>query len=409
MKEFKFHWAWVILGVCFVDLFVNYSIRLGFGVILPEMIRELNLTRTQGGNIFNAYLAIYMILTPFVGNLTDRYGARRIIASFGALLGGGALLMGTAESFTSACLYYAMVGAGASAMWTPVLVLVQRWFAPRKRGLALGILSTGYGLGFATMGWIFPKIVEGYSWREAWYLLGGGALAMIAINAFLLRSSPEDRGLAPWPEKEEVLPTAPPSQDSLSRVKEVFSSSQFWLIGCSYLLAACALYMVTTYMVDYAHNELGLSLERASLLATVHGLSQVAGVLIVPPLSDKFGRRRTLMASNLLISMAIVGIATSGSSIPALYGSVALLGSLYGSTWPLYGACGGDYFRKEAMGTAIGAWTPFYGCGAIMAHLIAGTLRDKLGSFETAFFLAVGSAIFSSCLLWVAGEPKTQR
>jgi MFS family permease len=409
MKEFRFHWAWVILGVCFVDLFVNYSIRLGFGVILPEMIKELNLTRTQGGNIFNSYLAIYMILTPFVGNLTDRYGARRIIASFGALLGGGAVLMGTAESFTAACLYYAMVGAGASAMWTPVLVLVQRWFAPRKRGLALGILSTGYGLGFATMGWIFPKIVEGYSWREAWYLLGGGALAMISVNALLLRSSPEDRGLVPWPGKGDVLPSAPPSRDGSSRVREVFANSQFWLIGSSYFLAACALYMVTTYMVDYAHNELGLSLEKASFLATVHGLSQAAGVLIVPPLSDKFGRRKTLMASNILISVAILGIAASGSSIPALYGSVALLGSLYGSTWPLYGACGGDYFRKETMGTAIGGWTPFYGSGAIVAHLVAGTLRDNLGSFETAFFLAVGSAIFSSFLLWVAGEPKTRK
>jgi len=41
------HWAWVILAVCFVDLFVNYSIRLGFGVVLPEMIRSLGLNRTQ--------------------------------------------------------------------------------------------------------------------------------------------------------------------------------------------------------------------------------------------------------------------------------------------------------------------------------------------------------------------------
>jgi len=44
-----------------------------------------------------------------------------------------------------------------------------------------------------------------------------------------------------------------------------------------------------------------------------------------------------------------------------------------------------------------------------VAHLVAGTLRDNLGSFETAFFLAVGSAIFSSFLLWVAGEPKARK
>lgn len=409
MRELRFHWAWVVLGVCFVDLFVNYSIRLGFGVILPEMIKELNLSRTQAGNIFNAYLAVYVILTPFVGNLTDRYGARRIIASFGALLGAGGVLMGTCSSFASASLYFAMVGAGASAMWTPVLVLIQRWFSHQKRGLALGVLSTGYGLGFATMGWLFPRIVELYSWRAAWYLLGGAALAMISVNASLLRSSPEEKGLSPWPEK-----VSPPQATSAtpgngpSRAREVFFRPQFWLIGSSYFLAACALYMVTTYMVDYARNEIGLNLERASFLATVHGLSQVVGVLTIPPLSDKLGRRKTLMGSNVLVAMAILGIALSEGSILALYGSVALLGSLYGSTWPLYGACGGDYFRKEAMGTAIGAWTPFYGSGAIVAHLVAGTLRDATGSFEIAFFLAIGSAIFSACLMWLTGEPRAR-
>ena len=35
------HWAWVILAICFINLFINYSIRLGYGVVLPEMIRDL--------------------------------------------------------------------------------------------------------------------------------------------------------------------------------------------------------------------------------------------------------------------------------------------------------------------------------------------------------------------------------
>jgi hypothetical protein len=39
-RKNTFHWALIVLLVCFVDLFVNYSIRLGCGVILPEMIRD---------------------------------------------------------------------------------------------------------------------------------------------------------------------------------------------------------------------------------------------------------------------------------------------------------------------------------------------------------------------------------
>ncbi len=50
----RLHWAWVILGIGFLDLFVNYSVRLGYGVVLPEMIRTLGFGRAAGGSIFNA-------------------------------------------------------------------------------------------------------------------------------------------------------------------------------------------------------------------------------------------------------------------------------------------------------------------------------------------------------------------
>ena len=54
-KKAAFHWAWIILGTCFVNLFINYSVRLGYGVVLPEMIKDLGFSRTAGGTIFNAY------------------------------------------------------------------------------------------------------------------------------------------------------------------------------------------------------------------------------------------------------------------------------------------------------------------------------------------------------------------
>ena len=122
------HWAWVVLAVCFVNLFVNYSVRLGYGVVLPEMIRELNFSRTAGGSIYNAYLFVYIALTPLTGLLTDRIGARPVIAVCSLILGVGVVLMGTVQGVGSACLFYAIVGLGATGMWTPVITVVQRWF-----------------------------------------------------------------------------------------------------------------------------------------------------------------------------------------------------------------------------------------------------------------------------------------
>jgi MFS family permease len=180
----RWHLCWVILGVCFLDLFINYSVRLGYGVVLPEMIRELGFTRADGGSIYNAYLLTYITVTPLTGYLTDRFGARRVISVCLALLGSGVFLLGTAHQLWSACLFFGLTGLGASGLWVPIITMVQRWFSYRRKGLALGILSTGYGLGFALMGAAFPWVVSHYSWRHAWYIFGMMALVLVAPNAF---------------------------------------------------------------------------------------------------------------------------------------------------------------------------------------------------------------------------------
>ena len=407
----RLHWAWISLAVCFVNVFVNYSIRLGFGVVLPEMIRDLGLNRTQGGTIFNVYLAVYICLTPLAGNLTDRFGARRVITLFGILLGAGALLMGRADSLVAACLAFGLAGAGASAMWTPVVTAVQRWFGSRWRGKALGILSTGYGFGFAATGWLFPLLVGSFSWRVCWYALGLWVFVMILVNGFLLRSQPEDLHLSPWREGSNAIEGGLRSDATPrgGRYREVFHLDRFWLIGISFCLASLPLYCVTTFIVDYANVELGWSYDRASFLATVHGLSQVLGVLTIPVLSDRIGRRLTIIGTNALIAVSIFGILAAGRSLLGLYVSTAFFGIFYGATWPMYAACGGDYFRKEVMGTVIGAWTPLYGLGAISAHFLGGRIRDVTGSFQLAFYLSIVFALGASFLIFKVKPPRGTR
>ena len=404
-RKIPFHWAWIILATCFVNLFINYSVRLGYGVVLPEMIRTLGFSRASGGSIYNAYLIPYIALTPLTGYLTDRLGARPVITICSLILGIGVLLMGTITTLWTACLFYAVVGLGATGMWTPVITVVQRWFSPNRRGLALGILSTGYGLGFATMGAAFPWIVHHYSWRYAWYFLGAGALVMVLINGLLLRSDPENSGYLPWGHKDE------PSGISRADVKThtqggslsiVFKNSRFWLIGLSYSAISYSLYGITTFMVDYATYQIGLSLEKASLLATVHGASQIVGVLTILPLSDYLGRKKTLIISNSCITACLIGILLTGNSWGVLYVLVGILATFYGATWPMYGACAGDYFPKDMMGTVIGAWTPLYGAGAILVHWVTGILRDTTGVYDHAFIINAAMAaagLFLMCLV----------
>ncbi|MFW6146833.1 MAG: MFS transporter [Thermodesulfobacteriota bacterium] len=389
------HWAWIILATCFVNLFINYSVRLGYGVVLPEMIRHLEFGRAAGGSIYNAYLLAYIILTPVSGYLTDTLGARRVITVCSLILGLGVVFMGTIGSLWEACLFYAIVGVGATGMWAPVLSVVQRWFAPHRRGLALGILSTGYGLGFASMGAAFPWIVAHYTWRYAWYLLGAGALIMSGVNALLLRSNPESSGYAPWGERNPLLQSREKLGGPLPHGRSlclVLKHPTFWLIGLSYFSIAYSLYGITTFMVDYAAYQIGLPLIKASLLATVHGIGQIIGVLTILPASDFLGRKRALIISNSFVTGCLIGILFTGSSWQVLFILVGIMALFYGATFPLYGACAGDYFPRELIGTVIGAWTPLYGGGAILAHWVTGILRDTTGIYDHAFLINSGMA-----------------
>jgi sugar phosphate permease len=410
VKKIGFHWAWVVLAVCFVDLFINYSARLGFGVVLPEMIGHLGFTRTEGGSIYNAYLFTYIAVTPVTGFLTDRLGARAVITSCALLLGLGLVAMGMASSLSGACLAYALTGLGATGMWTPVITVVQRWFVPRRRGLALGILSTGYGLGFAAMGAVFPWLVRNYSWRYSWYFLGAAALVMVLGNGLFLRSSPESSGMRPWGEREADLAGGGPKAPNAGFGQlSILRSRVFWMIGASYAAISYSLYGITTFMVDYAHHQLGFPLEKAGLLATVHGACQVVGVLTILPLSDTLGRRRTIILSNAFIAMALAGILVSGTSWTALMVLVGFMAVFYGVTFPIYGACAGDFFPREVMGTVIGAWVPFYGIGGIVVHWISGILRDTTGRYDHAFLILVLTAVLGAVLMYLVKEKTAHQ
>jgi MFS family permease len=404
MKQ-KIHWAWVILAVCFLNAFVSYGIRLGYGVVIPEMIQSIGITRTQAGTIFNTYILAYITFSPIAGNLTDRFGARRIMTIFAVVLSIGTILMGTTNQFLTAAIFFAIVGIGAAAMWNPPLTVLQYWFTEGHRGMVAGVLGAGSGLGFALAGWLFPVIVETQSWRWCWYGFGILAMLLIPLNAVLLRSKPEEVQALPWGDQPQSKEDYPKEIDIKPSFSTFLQSKVFWKIGLSLCLISFALYLVTTFLFDYINLELGFTFAIASSFATYHGLAEVVGVLSISSFSDRIGRSRALFGSNLISSLSIAGILIAGQNRELLILSVVILGAFYGAIWSLYGACSGDHFDKRIVGTVLGVWTMFYGVGSISGHLFGGWIRDTTGSFHLAFSLSVILGIAAAVLLIGIRKP----
>jgi MFS family permease len=403
--SFGTHWGWVILGTSFVTLFINYSIRIGaYSVLLPKMIQDLQINMAQAGMIRAGYFLTYILFSPLTGWLLDRVGGRFVISSFCLFLGIGTLLMGQASSLSMAIFYHAIVGIGAAAVWTPVAALIQKWFGATRRGLALGILSPSYALGFGLMGIVLPVIVRDYSWRMGWYLLGASGLVLIPINFLLLRDSPEKLGLLPWGDSK-LIPSLPPSEIPFT-YRDIIRERKFWLIGASYLFISLGVYIVSDFIVTYGVVELKIPYPVASTFISIMALASIVGGFTFMALSDFIGRARSLVIIQSLLATAILLVILCKANISLLTVGIGWFGFVYGPIWPMYAACARDYFPKEVSGRVIGLLTLFYGVGAMVGPIIAGHLTDLMGTFKWSFGLGAFASLSAGFLFGFLKRPR---
>jgi len=405
-EVFRIHWGWVVLETSFITLFINYSIRIGaYPILLPEMIKDLHLTKTQAGLIKSAFSITYLIFSPIMGLLTDRIGGRKVISFFCLFLGGGAFFMGRAENLFASAICFGIVGIGAAAMWVPNAALIQRWFGAKKRGLALGILGASSGAGFGSMGLLLPVIVMEYNWRFGWYILGSAGLSLFLLNGLLLRNRPEDIGLSPWGGKlEEVRENN--SSSKMMGYSEIMKQIQFWIIGISYFFISYGSYALLDFIVTYGSMELNIPYGIASLLITVAAFSGVPGGILLMMLADHIGTKKSIVIIYVLVALTILSVIFGGSHLLFLMIGVGGFGFLYGAIFPMVAAIARDYFPKERTGTVLGLLTLFYGAGAMISPVLTGYLADITRTFRWSFGLGAFAALIAALLVAFLRRPR---
>jgi sugar phosphate permease len=400
------HRAWIILIASFLTVFVSGSIRIGaYSILLPNMIQDLGINMTKAGVIRAAYFSAYNHFSPVMGWLTDRFGGRFVISCFCLFLGTGTFLMGRASSFSTAILFYGIVGIGAAAMWAPIVAIVQKWFGMKRRGLALGILSPSGAIGFGVMGLVLPAIVKTYTWRTAWSLLGISGWVLCILNAFFLRSDPKEMGILPWGETPKSVQQSYSRNPSLN-CRDILKENNFWLIGISYLLIPVGSYIIMDFIVTYAVLELKIHYQVAAFFISISSLAGIAGGFVLMTLSDYIGRRKSLVIIHSLFALSILLIILARGNIQLLRVGIGLFGFVFVSMGPIYAACARDYFPEEVCGTVIGLLTIFYGTGAMVGPIVAGSLTDLTGTFRWSFGLAVLTSLAAALPIRFLREPR---
>jgi MFS family permease len=381
-----------VLVACFFTVLIAYSTRYAYGVLLPDMLHSLAITKTEAGVIYASFFIAYTVFSPLLGFMGDRYNIRLLLSLFTAILGVGTFLMAYASSLAQASLFFAMVGIGSAACWAPVMVLAQRWTSEKHRGKTLAFVDIGSALGIVVSSTALPILTTIYDWRTGWMGLGVLGLAVAVINLLAVRSHPGKQ-----PKFQQSSLARNKGDSAGTTYLKLLRDSRFWFIGLAYLLTGFAIIIPFTFLTTYAEQELNFPYEAAARFVMIVGISAVVGKIALGSLSDKIRRINIMMLCALLIAGGCLGMAFEKGMTLIVF--TVIFGIGYGAVWSMYAASASDYFSRELAGSIVGLWTLYLGIGSTLSPIIAGWIADTTGTLAWSFILASMGATISLFLL----------
>ncbi|WP_306212944.1 MFS transporter [Actinoplanes sp. RD1] len=157
----------------------------------------------------------------------------------------------------------------------------------------------------------------------------------------------------------------------------------------------------------YLTAQRGASPALAGLIAGAYGIGGVGGTLLGGVLTDRWGRRPTLLAAHfgaaaLLVALALV------TSLPVIAGLTLLLGVAHAVPQPAFVAAIIDVVPPELRSRAFNLQFWAFNLGLAGASLLAGLLASW--SYSGMFLLDAGSTLVTALLLlWKVRETRRPR
>lgn len=193
LSRYKIYHGWLLVAVGFILLLLMFGTRLSFGVYIKPMAESFRASRASISGSQSLYMIVYAVFALIAGSLTDRYGPKKVLAVGSIFMGVGMLL---ASQITSVWQYYLSYGIlaaiGSGAMYVPVIGAVSKFFT-RHRNFAIGITTSGSGLGAYLIPPFMEKVVEAQGWQTAFFYT---ALLLLGIGVSLPLLFLQGRGLA---------------------------------------------------------------------------------------------------------------------------------------------------------------------------------------------------------------------
>jgi len=365
------------------------------GPMAPEIARSMGLTNAQLGPIFSANLlgqCIGLIVVPLLGG---RLSQRAMVLL--SLLGFGLAQAATATAHDATTLFAwrLVTGFFLGGALPSCLALVTAAAPAARRGLAIMMLFTGYGLGATLAGLVANAFVDLGGWRVAMLVVAAACLATFVLGLACLREPAADAATSGTPANARPNPLALVSR------RYAVGTLMLWLLFIAMLtISYCLTSWLPTLLV-----EVGRDARFAALSISIFSLGGIIAALGVGLLADRWGAIRTLVTFLCLatVLLFIVGQVLATASATVLMVLLALCGFF------VLGAYGGinvvlaSFYDADIRATGIG-WAKSVGrIGTLVAPVLIGSALT-LGIAETTIMsmFSLPAALAVVCLLVIA-------
>ena len=397
-------YGWIVLAASVAIIAVGTGTIFSLAVFLRPLEEEFGWSRSLFSGVALVICVIFGLGSFAWGALSDRVGARRVVGAGTGLLGAALLLssqVGTAGQLYAA---FGILGAiGASAFYVPLSATATRWFAAR-RGLALGIISGGMGLGIFLVPPTARGLITGLGWRPTFAVFGALAWIVGLVAMRFLVDRPEDRGLRSYGETRAAA--EPRGRAAALTPADALRHPAFWGVALIHFGCCAAHSGPIFHMVAHA-MDLGITKMAAASMLGLSGATSIAGRLSSGLLADRFGAKPALVGMLALQAAILSGYLYADGAV-SLFAVALGFGVAYGGAMPLYALVAREFFGDRVVGTTFGGIF-FISCiGMGLGAYGGGFLFDRLGSYWSLHLAStlVGAGAVAVALALQAPAPR---
>ena len=290
-------------------------------------------------------------------------------------------------------------------------LVVSIWFKA-KRGLAIGIMSAGVGIGGLLMSPLVGSyLIPVFGWSAALLILAILALVIIIpLGWFVIRTKPSDMGLIPdgtdSPAKTKISPIASLSSSGMTP-NEALVSSTLWLIVWAFFISGFAFMAVLQNVVPHL-QDLKYPIATVTAAMSVISLGSALGKFSFGWLSDRILAKyaafigMVLQLGGILIFIFI----GSTSQVSLIWVGAILLGLGIGSWLPTMLMITGRQFGLLFYGSIFGIVIMFQTFGNALGPFFAGRMYDSAGNYHWAFIICAITFVISMPAVLLLKKPK---